>query len=87
MLKAFLGLANTGSNIPDAGEPPLRLNRCLPIFQGFFPSGQDQKDQKAKKCHWCGSTESPAWNRVQDDETLTKYACLKCHLTGISPYI
>ena len=63
----------------DAGEPPLRLNRCLPTLQGFFPSRQDRKDQKAKKCHWCRSTESPAWNRVQDDETLTKYQRQRCY--------
>ena len=63
----------------DAGAGELRLNRCLPIFQGFLPTGQDREDYKTMKCYWCGSTEARSWCRVPADETLTKYAYLNCH--------
>ena len=59
----------------------LRLNRCLPILQGFFPAGQDRTAALEKKCYWCGCTETSEWSRVRQDETLTKYECRNCHQT------
>ena len=74
-------LAASLEPVPQVGAvEPTRLNRCLPIYQGFFSGGGAQmKTARTQKCYWCGGSLAEKYFRVPDDKTLTKYQCRKCY--------
>ena len=50
-----IGLVKSLEPCPNASDDAAsRLNKCLPIFQGFFPAPQDRKAALGKKYYWCG---------------------------------
>ena len=74
-------LAASLEPVPQVGAvEPTRLNRCLPIYQGFFSGGGAQiKTARTQKCYWCGGSLAEQCYRVPDNKTLTKYQCRKCY--------
>ena len=74
-------LEQVASTTPIPVNPSLRLNKCLPIYQGFNQRLSKTQKALASNCYWCGGkyiAERKNRYRVEGDDTLSRFQCSGC---------